>query len=435
MPATRKPLILSLLILMLASQNLAANGILRNGNSAEAAATGGMDTASAGQPIDAMSGNPAGLSLEVDDRLQLGLTSAVLDVEFTNAANPRGADADSNPLPIPDLAYAHRVGPVTFGLGLNPVALSEADWRYNDTPTSADYGFTKHRSKFIAVRGSIGFAAEVSPGIHFGSSFGIIYNENTLQAPYIFQNQPALQDVKTRLDMKTDGIGYNATFGLLLEPRPDLRLGLRYTTATSIDSEGTASGSAALATGGAVGNYRFDADVETSLPAVASIGAEWRATPRWQLRGQLDWINWSDAFDTLPVRLTNGTNTTLNSIVGSDSLIDRTPLNWKDRLVARIGASYQWSDKTILRAGYSYGESPVPSATLTPLTGAIMEHTVGLGLGHQMGDYQIDVAYQWDLPTEQRVGNSALRAGEYSNSELDVGIHWLTLSVSLADPF
>jgi len=339
MPATNKPLLLCLPLLVLASQDLAANGILRNGNSAEAAATGGM-------------GN------------------------------------------------------------------------------GVDYGFTKHRSKFVAVRGSLGLAAEISPGIHFGTSFGVIYSENTLQAPYIFQTQPMLQGLKTRLDMKTDGIGYNATFGLLLEPHSDLTIGLRYTTETNIKNAGAARGNAALATGGTVGDYRFDADVETSLPAVASIGAEWQTTSAWQLRGQLDWINWSDAFDTLPVRLTNGSNAGLPR-----ALTDHIPLNWEDRFVARLGINYQWSDRTALRVGYSYSKSPVPSATLTPLNGAIMEHTVGLGLGHRIGNYQIDLAYQWDLPAEQRVGNSALRAGEYSNSELEVGIHWLILSVSLGDAF
>ncbi len=62
-----------------------------------------------------------------------------------------------------------------------------------------------------------------------------------------------------------------------------------------------------------------------------------------------------------------------------------------------------------------------------------MEHTIGLGIGNQISHYQIDFAYQWDLPTDQRVGRSALQTGEFSNSELDAGIHWLSLSISFAD--
>ena len=150
---------------------------------------------------------------------------------------------------------------------------------------------------------------------------------------------------------------------------------------------------------------------------------------------QFEWIDWSRAFKSLPVLLTNGTNTALNTIVGGTALNDIAPLNWNDQYVVRTGMQYEWSDRLQLRAGYSYADNLVPAQTLTPLTSAIMEHSLTLGMGYQFNHFNLDLAYQWDVPNKEKVGTSGLLAGEYSNSEVDVSVHWFTVSVSLSDLF
>jgi len=57
-----------------------------------------------------------------------------------------------------------------------------------------------------------------------------------------------------------------------------------------------------------------------------------------------------------------------------------------------------------------------------------------LRVGYRVGRYEVDSAYQWDLPTSQRVGVSELRSGEYSNSKVELGFHWIGLTVSIAFP-
>jgi long-subunit fatty acid transport protein len=84
-----------------------------------------------------------------------------------------------------------------------------------------------------------------------------------------------------------------------------------------------------------------------------------------------------------------------------------------------------------LRSGFAYSQSPVPSSTLTSQTAAIMEYTVSAGVGYRDGPYSVDVAYQYDLPSEQRVGTSALLAGEYSQSRVRVDLHWVGVTASV----
>jgi len=72
----------------------------------------------------------------------------------------------------------------------------------------------------------------------------------------------------------------------------------------------------------------------------------------------------------------------------------------------------------------------VPDETLTPLTGVIMEHTIGAGAGYRWDQFRIDLGYQYDVPTSRHVGQSKLLSGEYSDSRTEVGMHSVGLTGS-----
>ena len=437
----------TILLLFVIAPAAYANGIYRNGVGARSMALGGTEVARADDPLGAMAANPAGLAYLKDPTLQLSLAGAFLDGRFTNPANTDGQLETLGGI-IPDVAFGLplKAIPVTLGFSITPTSLLQADWRYVDAPGGLDgitsYGLRQHRSEIIVLRSAMGFGVALGQALSVGGSVGLMYNKNSLEAPYIFQSQPTLKGFKTLLNLGTDGFGVNGTVGLLARPLETLQVGITYTTRTVIHSDGDASGNAAaqlISLGppfsGARPDFHYDAEVRTVFPQMVSGGLAWQAHPRLQLALQLDWIDWSNAFDRLPVKLTNGNNADINSLVGSSSLEDVVPLNWKDRLVARAGLEYAISEGLWLRGGYSYGKSPVPDGTLTPLTAAITEHTITAGLGYRFGRYQVDFAYQWDLPTSQRVGVSELQSGEYSNSKVELGIHWVGITLSIRDLF
>jgi long-subunit fatty acid transport protein len=142
----------------------------------------------------------------------------------------------------------------------------------------------------------------------------------------------------------------------------------------------------------------------------------------------VDWIGWDNSFKTLPVILTGGNNATVNSVLGAN-FSDSIPLNWRDEFVYRAGLEYAVTDNLFLRAGYCYGNNPVPSTTLNPMTAAIMENTITAGIGYRWRACEFDLAYQCDLPVNHHVGTSALEAGEYSNSSTEVQINWFALTM------
>jgi long-chain fatty acid transport protein len=420
-----------------------ANGIYRNGAGARSMSLGGADVAWAQGPLSALALNPAGLSSLARPTLELSGTAAAADGEFTNAVNHDGHLQSPYGF-IPEFAWSAPLGssPVTLGLALIPEALLSADWLYLDTSGglggAASYGLQQHHAEIALLRSALGVSVALGPKLSVGASFGLLYNRNTLQAPYIFQNQPILKGFKTMLDLGTDGFGYNGQFGVLFRPHEALQLGLAYTLQATLHTQGDASGNASAQLQslgemftGVRPDFHYDAEVINAFPQVITGGLSWRVHPKLRLAGQVDWIGWAHAFDRLQINLTHGNNADLNALVGSSSVEDAVPLNWHDRFVYRAGAEFSVSENVRLRGGYAYGKSPVPEETLTPLTAAILEHTLSAGIGYRWGRCDFDLAYQYELPKERSVGVSGLRSGEYSNSRVEVGIHWVGFSTAI----
>jgi long-subunit fatty acid transport protein len=414
-----------------------ANGIFRNGIGARQAALAGADVAWAEDALGAMASNPAGLGWLRTTSLQLSLTGAIVDGEFQNPANDDGRLSSGGA--IPDGAFAIRLGPVTLGLAVMPESLLVADWRYIDTPGGlggVSYGDQQHKSSILFLRSAVGLGVDVTPTLSLGGSVGLIYNDNRLRAPYVFQTQPTLKGAKTLLDLEADGFGVNGSVGILYRPHPTLQLGLAYTSPTSVTAKGSATGNAgvqfaALGASSFRPDFRYDAEVETTFPQMVKAGVSWKPMPRLRVVAQVDWINWSDAFDELPITLRNGTNADLNGFAGSSTLQDTAPLDWRDRFVYRVGVEYAVTPAVTVRGGYAYGKSPVPDGTLTPLTAAIMEHSLGVGVGYRHRRFLVDFAYQYNLPASQGVGQSQLLSGEYSRSRVEVLVHWLALTAGI----
>ncbi len=416
---------------------LPAAGLYRDGATARSMALGGSSIAGSHSPLDALTSNPANLIID-RPTLELNAAAGFARGSFDNRANRSARFTDEGLLG--GIALAIPAGPLRFALGVNPDIALRTSWRYRDTPGGADgvtsYGVRGHESEILLLRTSLGVSWAVTPRFSLGASASLLYNENRLQSPYIFQSQQVLRTVKTLLDLQTEGYGWNAQFGLAWKPLETLQFGLSYTTEARVESEGRAHGDANvqlknLGLGAARSDFSYDAAVENVFPQQVSAGLAWQATRKLSLTTQVDWIGWEDAFDVLEVRLTNGNNRDLNGLAGSDALDDDIPLDWKDQFVFRVGAEYALDKRWTVRAGYSYGRNPVPSRTLTPLTAAILEHTLSTGVGFRQGRVTVDLGYQWQIPNRERIDTSDLAAGEYARSEIRIGTHWVGLTTAV----
>jgi long-chain fatty acid transport protein len=412
---------------------------LASGGSARTVATGGAWTPSSTGALDAMAINPAGLALLSTPTVDISLDSAFARGQFVNSANPNGL-LNSNGV-IPYGAFGMPLGSSRFSIGLAvvPELMSAANWRYTDTPGGVggvSYGPLNNKSDILAMRAAAGLGWSVSRRLKIGVTFGAVYNSNTLETAYVFQSNPALAGLKTLLDLHTSGAGWNGSAGALFEASKRLRIGVAYHSRTTVQSTGTATGNAGIqfaqiGLGAARPDFRYSAEVDNTLPQSAVANAEWQATSRLRLVGQADWINWANAFTSLPVILTNGNNADINGLLGTNGIKDSIPLGWRNQIVERFGVERSWFENTTIRAGYAHANSPVPSSTLSPLTAAITRNTLSAGFGYRHGRYGFNAAYSVDPTAQQNVQQSTIKAGEFSNSRISVGVQSLILTTSV----
>ncbi len=422
----------------LACSSASGASLYQDGAGARAMSLGGAGATVADDPLSALFDNPAALADLRRPVAQLGADGGLVTGSFSNRAN-RGADLESFGA-IGEFALVVPAGPFRFALGINPDIAARVRGHYTDTPGGADgatsYGYCRNESSIVLLRSGFGTSYQILPNLSVGATVGLLYNRNELHTPYVFQSQPVLRTAKTLLDLDSDGLGWNLQGGLRWRPIKPLSLNVVYTSRSRVETHGRAVGNAGvqlanLGLGAAQREFAYDAQVTNDFPQQVSAGAAWDGFPGWTFTAQFDWLNWSDAFDTLPVRLTRGSNADLNSLVGSRRLNDDTPLDWRDQYVGRFGVERTLGEHWAIRAGYSYGNNPVPDGTLTPLTAAITEHLLSAGVGFHRGHFRVDGAYQWHLPAAGHVGRSGLAAGEYSDSVTAISVHAVNVSASV----
>jgi long-subunit fatty acid transport protein len=404
-----------------------------NGLTAAAEARGATLAAEQGDPIDAVEGNPAGLAGVRTRTLEGAVIGVFGSGSFQNSANTDGRMSGTVGA-MPYGAYAMPLGgsPWVVSAAFTPEILMRANWRYVDAPGTAGvtYGLQTNETQIIAVRTSLGIARTFGSKWSAGAVLGFIYNTNNLNAPYIFQQQPALAGLKVLLDLQTHGVGWNGNAGVQWQPSSRVRAGVAWKSGTTIHTNGTANGTAsALFT--ALGitadpTFHYQAAVLNHLPQGFDAGISIKSGKHLTWQGQGDFTAWGQAFQQLPVALTGGTNATINSVAGSNAMQDAVPLHWNNQVGLHVGAELPTGEHWTLRAGYSYLTNPVPSATLLPLTASIMRSAIATGAGWTRGRLRLDAAYQAQLPSSEPVGKSAILAGEYSNSRVSLMLQSVT---------
>ncbi len=326
---------------------------------------------------------------------------------------------------------------LSIGLGIFPVSLLADRWKFQDPPgtAGASYGIQSNKSAFLAIQSTIGLGFQLSQKVSIGAAFGAVDNLNTLDMPYIFQTNPTLAGLKTLLNLHTSGVGYNGTFGLVAQPSRRFEVGLAYKTQTTVRSTGTADGNA-YAQFAALGlayasAFRYKAEVDNVFPQSASLSLAFQAQRRLRTYLQGDWLNWHKAFVQLPAHLTDGNNALLNTLLNSTSLNDSVPLHWKNEVTIRARFDFSLAESWTLQGAYSYGNSPVPAATLTPLTAAIMKGAVSTGIAYRKSRYRVQLAYQANLPETAHVVSSSLLAGEYSNTSTSLWLQTIAMTTGI----
>lgn len=120
------------------------------------------------------------------------------------------------------------------------------------------------------------------------------------------------------------------------------------------------------------------------LPANLTLGASYRPTERWELGLDVQYVRWQ-AYDSLNVEFTP------NVLNGYTIKAEK---NYKNTVIARVGAQYKTTDRLDLRAGVYFDQSPIRSTNYNPETPGMNKLGMSVGLTFEpVNHLQIDFAF------------------------------------------
>jgi long-chain fatty acid transport protein len=193
------------------------------------------------------------------------------------------------------------------------------------------------------------------------------------------------QNLVISSEMKGDGWGFGANFGILYKVSKMLQVGISGRTSSTLKLSGTAKQAlftfndetlknillASMYTAADSARIRFlfdsqnhtaspSAKADLKTPADFGIGLAVKPIDKLTITGDLDYTRWS-SLDSIFIRL-NG-----SAPDGSPAENSAIMLNWKNTVRFSFGAEYWVANPFALRFGYYSDPSPIPDETFTPL--------------------------------------------------------------------
>jgi len=188
--------------------------------------------------------------------------------------------------------------------------------------------------------------------------------------------------------LKGGGWGYGFKVGATYQPSQDLRFGLAYNGAITMTLKGDATFQYPATMPGtdlsalqAAGLRNGKGSADLALPATASLGFDWKATPGFTLQGELARTTWS-RFKELRVKFDTG---------APDSVTDES---WKDSTFISVGGTWKTNTPWTFRAGLAFDTSAVDDNHRTPRIPDNDRKWVSVGLSYALSKKStVDVGY------------------------------------------
>jgi len=354
------------------------------------AVTAGVDDPSA------VYANPAALT-EIDGNQVMGGPNYINTVSSVTNGGRRSVNGHDDNFTASLFANYHvpETG-LTTGIGLySPFGLATSYGRDSFTR----YGAVRSELKTIYITPSV--AWRVHPSLSVGGGFSFVHSSATFSRQLLLG--AGIPDGHIRLTDTDDTYTFNV--GALFKPRENLKLGLTYrgkanlnfdsgivkvTDATGTTSEGKSKGT------------------NIPLPAVISVGIEWKITPDWKAEFVYDHTRWS-AFQHLKASFNPSF---LGGALGGLFINEL----WKNTHTFRLGSSYRVSDRWELRGGIAVDETPIPARTLGPSIPGADILTLNAGLGYQWKAFAVDLGYMAVFYKTRKVLNTVLEADNSGNT-------------------
>ncbi len=170
------------------------------------------------------------------------------------------------------------------------------------------------------------------------------------------------------VDAEETGMGFAPILGLNISPSDKLNIGLKYEFKTKLELETTVNDNK----GG--GLFMQDSTVYSDMPAMASVGVEYKVTPRFTTS-----VGFHYYFDKgAKYGKTLDDPTAPHDPVDNDKVIDNNYFE------IGLGLEYGITENFLVSAGYLYAKPGVTADYQSDLSYALPSSTVGFGFGYKI---------------------------------------------------
>lgn len=371
----------------------ATNGMNMIGYGAVSSGMGGADLALVDNAT-AMNINPAGLTGCCSPQLSAGIS---LMQSRNQHKDTHGNDlqAKRQTFPVPLLAWAQPLNNPSFIAGFGFFAQGGMGVEYNHFRVPfADQKEMKNEHdtissdvRYMKVTPTLAWLSE-DGSLRLGASLNLGYAETEMS---LFPHTSIMENQFFGIEME-GAEAYSAAYRVGFQYQVgNLTVGGAYLSATKHKFDNGTAKINYTALGQGIKNY--DAELNGfNWPQQIGLGLSYNITPELKIALDVDWVNWSDAINTITFRLSQKNTPDVPGNISMDY-----PMHWDDQWVYALGFEYDLSPTWSIRGGYNYAKSPVPSQHLLPYFPAIAEHHITGGFSYTTRGWSIDFACEWAL--------------------------------------
>ena len=421
MQSARFSAVAAVLLIAVSVTPLRADGLIRDGIGAISIGRGGTNLGFADNGTIILD-NPAAMTNIAGDHLyDFGADGVITDLHYEDPGN--NIDGEFSIFPSGNIGLVRRRpnSPLSVGIGMFAPAGFGARY-YMDNP---HLGRSLYKSIGALAKILPAAAWQVNDRLSIGGTFGVAISHVELEGPFYTQTG-AMKGMPSLLDLQSTGAAIAWSAGLQYHLTPSTTIGLAYSEENRFDFNGDAR--TTMITPFGPMSSEFDAKTRLVWPRSIGLGIKHELCECRRLGFDFYWYNWSDAFESLPIELSNATNPAVTALAGSD-ITDQFPMNWKDTYSFRFGYEWESTPGRVWRTGYVYHRSPVPDGTLNPYLDGVLEHAVSVGYSRPTKYGIVNLAYQFTWGPTREVDNSQLAGNDFSDSEFTAAAHWLSISL------
>ncbi|HEY0524762.1 MAG TPA: outer membrane protein transport protein [Stellaceae bacterium] len=367
-----------------------ASGFQVRENSPALQGTAFAGSASKADDVSTIFNNPAGMTRLSGFQAGGGATLILPSGTFNGGATtafrtPVAGSVDEDagtPEPVPNLyALASVTDDLKLGLAVTSpfglVTTYNSDW-------VGRYQAIKSALRTIDVNPNVAYRVNSYLSVAGGMSAQYAYTElgNAINSTTVARSAGlplTLPDGNFTVKGNDWSWGYN--FGVLLEPRPDTRIGATYRSRIRQNLTGDASFTVPTVLSALPVFRSGPASAKLVLPDTATLSITHDVTRDWTIMSDVSWTHWS-VFKQLTVNNASG------------GAIYSQPENWRDTVFFALGTEYRPTDKWALRFGVAADRTPVEDQFRTARLPDSNRYWISFGAGYSiLPGVTVDAAY------------------------------------------